>query len=301
MSAAGGVRPEKTPSRRRAGDIGCDRASCLFDDYMEYRLSNRDRLRLEAHLGNCPDCTKELRARPALERRLGVALGTAAQPLRLSPAAGTRIVRAAQKGVHQGIWLHRATTAGQALAGAVSILLLVAGLAYLLNLAVLPWTQKPLFEATQAPPVQIAWDAVLQPHDLNPGETFAPIQAKQGPAQPPGQSRPLTYGLELAPGPLHSGEPFTTTLLILNEQHQPLPVSQVNLDIEGPQQSYHFEMTVSDPLPADRVSVLRITPDSLAEASRERYQVSPDQILSRPGLYTIRVTVFHAAIGSGTR
>jgi len=268
---------------------------------MEYRLSNRERLRLEAHLAQCPDCTKELRARPALERRLSVALGTAVQPLRLSPEAGARIIRSAQTNVRRGIWLNRALTTGQVLAGTVSILLLVAGLAYLLNRTVLPWTQKPLFEATQAPPVPIAWDAVLTPHDLDPGQTFAPIQAEPGPDPSSAQSQPVTYGLELAPGPLHSGEPFTTTVLIRNEQDRPLPVSQVNLDIEGPQQSFHFELTVSDPLPADTISVLRITPGALAEATLERYQVTPAQILSTPGLYTIRVTLFHPAIGSDGR
>ena len=105
--------------------------------------------------------------------------------------------------------------------------------------------------------------------------------------------------LLLDPGLLRTGDPFTTTLLVRNEQEQSLSVSQVNLDITGPQRSYHFELTVSEPLPGDRVSALRITPGSLAEASRERYQVSPSEIIGGPGAYTIRVTLFHAATVPG--
>jgi Putative zinc-finger len=306
MSGSDRVRPDESPPRARntgsepghprRGDIGCDRARRLLDDYLEYRLSNRDQVRLEAHLSGCPACTQEARRRPALERQLSLALGTAVQPLRLSPEVGAQMVRSAQKNVRVGIWLNRALSVGQVVAGTASLLLLVVGLAYVLNQTVLPWTQKPLFEATDAPPAPVVWDAVLTPYDLEPGQTFAAV-----PAEPPADSQPLTYGLELAPGPLLSGEPFTTTVMIHNGQEEPLPLTQVNLDIEGPQQSYHFELAVSNPLPADRVSVLQITPEQLAQATRERYQVSPDQILSTPGLYTIRVTLFHPAIASDVR
>ena len=285
--------------------MGCDRVYDLLDDYMEYRLSKRDRQRLETHLVYCPQCAKELRTRPVAEHEIRLALGTSVQPLRLSPDASTRIVRAAQRSVRRGIWLNRAMGVGRVLAGAVSAILLVAGLLYLLSRTALPWTKEPLFssKATQLPPSELAWDAVLEPRELYPGESFTPIQPEEDAtvsslARPSGQSQPLTYGLQLEPGPLQTGEPFTTTVLVLNEQDQPLPVSQVYLDIEGPQHSYHFELAVSDPLPADRASALRITPDSLAEASQKRYQVSPDQILDVPGVYTFRITLFHAAIVS---
>ncbi|MBN1135742.1 MAG: zf-HC2 domain-containing protein [Anaerolineae bacterium] len=277
--------------------MSCDRAHRLFDDYLEYRLSSRDRQRLETHIAHCPQCAKELRARPALEHQVRLALGTSVQPLRLSSGASARIIQAAQGSVRRGIWLNRAMIAGRLLAGAVSAILLVASLVYLLNRTTLPWTEEPvaLSEATQLPLAQVVWDAVIEPRELDPGESFTPIQAERNPAESSVQSQPLTYGLDLGPDPLQSGEPFTTTVLIRNEQDQPLPVSQVNLDIEGPQTSYHFELAVSDPLPAERVSVLRITPSSLAEASQERYRVSPDEILNVPGTYTIRVTLFHAA------
>ena len=272
-------------------DMSCDRATRLFDDYLEYRLGKRDRQRLETHLANCPRCAKELRARPVLEHQVRLALGTSVQSLCLSPDAGARIVQAAQVSVRRGIWLNRAMVGGRVLAGVASIGLLVVGLAYLLSRVVLPWAEEPLSSKVAQPsPSPVAPDAVLYPSELYPGELLPPVPPGQG---EPGQ--PLTYALLLEPGPPQAGELFTTTVLVRNEQEQPLPVSQVNLDIEGPQHNYHFEMTVSEPLPAERVLALRITPDSLAEASQERYQVSPNNFISAPGLYTIRVTLFHTA------
>ena len=58
------------------------------------------------------------------------------QSLCLSPDASARIIRAAQGSARRGIWLNRAMVAGRVLAGAASVILLVAGLAYLLNRAV---------------------------------------------------------------------------------------------------------------------------------------------------------------------
>jgi len=283
--------------------MSCDRVCCLLDDYLEYRLSKRDRQRLETHLVYCPQCAKELRTRPVLDHQTRLALGTSVQPLRLSPDASTRIIRAAQKSVRRGIWLNRAMSAGRVLAGAVSAILLVAGLLYLLSRTTLPWTQEPLFSSTATqlppPPSELVWDAVLEPRELDPGESFAPTQPEDdtvgsGPARPSNGSQPLTYGLQLEASLLQIGEAFTTTVLVLNEQDQPLTVSQVYLDIEGPQHSYHFELAVSDPLPAERASALRITPDSLAEASQKRYQISPDEIIDVPGIYIIRITLFPA-------
>ncbi len=306
MSSAHLLRSSKTK-----GDIGCDRASGLFDDYLEYRLSNRDRQRLEAHIVHCPRCAKELRARPALEEHLRLALGASVQSVRLSANAGARIVRAAQKSVRRGIWLNRAMIAGRLFAGAASILLLVVGLFYLLGRAPLPWAQKALSpsQTTPLPPAQSAWDGVIEPGKLNPGETLAlalsegdanpQAETSVDPAHPSGSDQPVTYGLVFDPGQLQAGQPFTATLLVQNEQGQSLPVSQVNLDIEGPQRNYHFEMAVSNPLPAECASALRITPDSLAEAIQERYQVSPGEILKTPGVYTIRITLFQAAAAPG--
>ena len=297
------------PSPSRRGEIDCDRARRLLDDYLEYRLRKRDRRLFETHIAGCPRCAPwyahELRARPALEHHLRLALGASVRSVSLSPAAGARITQSAQASVRRGIWLNRAMIAGRLLAGAVSAILLAAGLVYLLN-----WVWR-LPQATTTPagtgeilsssqgtqplpaPAGVAWDGVLEPGELFPGESFAPAQLLVD--APSGQSQPLTYGLLLfEPGLLQTGQAFTTTLLVRNEQDQPFPVSQVNLDIEGPQRSYHFELAVSDPLPAERVSALRITPGSLAEASQERYQVSPDQIIDTPGVYTIRVTLFHA-------
>jgi hypothetical protein len=51
-------------------------------------------------------------------------------------------------------------------------------------------------------------------------------------------------------------------------------------------------LAVQDPLPPGHVSALSISSDSLAEASQELYQISPAEILDRPGTYTIRLTLF---------
>ena len=310
MSAAHSRSFLKRPSPG-PGDIGCDRAGRLFDDYLEYRLGKRDRQRLETHLVHCPSCAKELRARPLLEDRLRSALGASVRPVRLSPGAGARIVRAAQRSARRGVWLNRALIGGRLLAGAASILFLLVSLAYILDRVVLPWTGEAIssFQSTQSPPARVAWDGIIRPGEPYPGESLLLAQPEAGapspqgiavipvdPVPPSGSGPPVTYGLVFDPGLLQVGEPFTTTLLVSNEQDQPLPVSQLNLDIEGPQRNYHFELAVSDPLPADRDSVLRITPGSLAEAIQERYQVSPREILRTPGVYTIRITLFHAAV-----
>ena len=282
-------------------DMSCDRARRLFDDYLEYRLGKRDRVRLENHVARCPGCGKELRARPALEHQVRMALGSSVQSLALSPDAGARIVQAAQGSARRGIWLNRALIGGRVLAGAASVMLLVVGLAYLLSRTLLPWSRPAeppsVSQVTRAPvvpveAVEIVPDAMLELGELRLGESLPATPAGTGQGQ---QGQPLTYALVIEPALLHVGDAFTTTVLVRNEQEQPLPVSQVSLDIEGPQRNYHFDLAVSEPLPAERDLALRITPDALAEAIQERYQVSPDQILSTPGRYTIRVTLFHAA------
>jgi anti-sigma factor RsiW len=42
------------------GDIVCQRAVELMTDYLEGRLSRRQRRRFEAHLAACPHCTEYL-------------------------------------------------------------------------------------------------------------------------------------------------------------------------------------------------------------------------------------------------
>ena len=44
--------------RRR--DIACRQAVALMSDYLDGRLSERDRQRLELHLGDCDGCTEYL-------------------------------------------------------------------------------------------------------------------------------------------------------------------------------------------------------------------------------------------------
>ena len=44
----------------RRADVVCQQAVELVTDYLEGRLSRRQRRRFEAHLANCPHCTEYL-------------------------------------------------------------------------------------------------------------------------------------------------------------------------------------------------------------------------------------------------
>ena len=56
-------------------DVVCQRAVELVTDYLEDRLSRRQRRRFEAHLGRCPHCTEYLAQMRATIRLTGQVTG----------------------------------------------------------------------------------------------------------------------------------------------------------------------------------------------------------------------------------
>jgi anti-sigma factor RsiW len=62
--------------------IVCRQAVMLMSDYLDGQLSKRDRLRLEAHLGECPHCSEYLE-----QLRVTIASLGKAEPAMLSDDA----------------------------------------------------------------------------------------------------------------------------------------------------------------------------------------------------------------------
>jgi anti-sigma factor RsiW len=73
---------------RRGSDLLCRDAVELVTDYLEGRLSRRDRRRFEAHLADCPHCTEYLAQVQATVGALG-----RLEPEDLTPEARDDLVR----------------------------------------------------------------------------------------------------------------------------------------------------------------------------------------------------------------
>jgi hypothetical protein len=72
----------------------------------------------------------------------------------------------------------------------------------------------------------------------------------------------------------------------------------LDLDIDGPTGSYRFGLSFRGPLPAEGMSIFRVTPELLAKPCEERYLMSPTDIFSVPGAYTIRATLLNPVVVS---
>ncbi|MGE0880920.1 MAG: anti-sigma factor [Acidimicrobiia bacterium] len=68
--------------RRRGRDLVCRQAVELMTAYLDGALTDRDRMRLEAHLAECPHCTEYL-----AQIRMTVAVTGAIGPDDLAPEA----------------------------------------------------------------------------------------------------------------------------------------------------------------------------------------------------------------------
>jgi len=234
----------------------------LMDDYLENQLGRHERLRLESHLATCSNCAEELRQRPAFDHRMWRALATAVQNLQVSPEASSQIVQAAQDSVRRGIWSKRAALTIQLMASAAVVLLLVVSMLIVMGRLPIPSDVTELSEPSNNEPAVFLSrnDIIVEPRDLHPGE------------------------------------PFTMTIFFHSDLSESVDAVRFKLNIDGPSGSYQFALAIQGPFPAQEVSVLRVTPETLAGPCREQYQISPEDIISEPGAYVFRAALVSPVI-----
>ena len=242
--------------------MNCDVACHLIDDYLENRLGRRERLNLERHLSLCSSCADELRNRPAFDHRMWRALAGSVQNLRLSTQTSSQIVEAAQSSVRKGIWSRRAVLTLQLVASASVVLLLVAGMLAVLGRIPIPSELVELSEpSTEEPAVFLSRNDII-----------------------------------VEPSNLHPGQPFTTTIFFHSDLSESVDAVRFKLNIDGPSGSYQFALAIQGPFPAQEVSVLRVTPSTLAGPCWDQYQIRPEDIISEPGVYTFRAALVSPVI-----
>jgi hypothetical protein len=268
--------------------MNCDIACHLIDDYLENRLSQRDRQYLERHLFHCPRCAEELYRRPVFERDVRQALAASVRPLHLSPVVSTRIVEAAQNTFHRALWFRGAGLGLRVTSAGVMVALLLVGLLSLLGHIPVPLRLQPvtLFPASKLllsdqHPVTLITGNEPAPRNT----TSATISLSQS-------------DLLVEPLDLNTGEPFTMTIFLHSDVPRPLDAVRLDLDISGPSGYYRFALIVKGPLPAHGVSILRITPDLLNASCQEQYLISPTDVFGVPGVYAVRVTLFSPVVSS---
>ena len=275
----------------------CDPARRLFDDYsgvQAWASVTASALRRTSPVAPLA-VASELRALPALDHQLRLVLGASVQSVRRSPDANARITRAAQASVRRGIWLNRADgrRSGSGRRGERHPACGQPGLP--VECGVAPARPGGRLKSPLRACVFIQGDPPLRlmrglrgcrapSGGLYPGECSSARPAWE---QSPG--RPLTYGALLCRSwPAADRRSIYYDALGAQRPGSAAVGEPGQLDINGPQRSYHFELTVSDPLPRGRVSALRITPvrsrrrpaGSGTRSRRLRSSVRPDSIPS---------------------
>jgi hypothetical protein len=254
--------------------MNCDIACHLIDDYLEKRLSRYAVRRLEQHLSLCTSCAQELRDRPLFERAIRQSLAVSVQQRQLSAEASMRIVQAAQSSTRRAVWSNLAYRLVRMGASAAAVGLVMVGLFFLLR--------------------GIPGKSNANTITLQPVRQLAP--SDQQPEDPPGDPSPaLSLGYNdvlIEPWTLKPGETFTITLFLQTNLPQPIDTARFDIGVNGPTGYYSFELTVKGRLPSHGVSVLQITPDVLAAYSREKYLMSPAEILGEPGVYTVSIYLY---------
>lgn len=86
-------------------------------------------------------------------------------------------------------------------------------------------------------------------------------------------------------------QPFTVTVFLWSAEAQPVEAVTLELDVNGPTGYYQFELALEEPLPSQGVSVLKVTPELLAEPCREQYLMAPTDLFATTGVYGVRVTM----------
>jgi hypothetical protein len=266
----------------------CERAGHLLDDYLEGSLSHRDRHFLEGHLERCERCAEELRRRPAFDRGLRRALATSVQPLVLSTHTSSKIIDAAKDSLRRAQRSERVTRAIHLVSTAVAVSLLVIGILFLMGEIPVPDHLKPvaLFPVNRLAFAEAQPDALA----IGDGSALRVTVASQ-------HSLPQA-SLLIEPRDLRPAQPFTMTVLLHSDLVQPVDRLRLDLDVSGPTGYYSFGLSVRGPLPAHGVSILRLTPELLADACEDRYLMAPTEVFRSPGTYTVRLTLSDAVVAS---
>ncbi len=261
--------------------MNCELARRLIDDFMHDELNQRDRARMEEHLAGCSRCVMELRKQPALERDVRRALAASVRPLYVSADVSARIVQASEQSLHRAGRARRTAFTARVTSGILVLLLVAVGLLALLGRIPVPSSLKPvsLFPTKSLPSAETELGAVFGAGKPVP-DLASPVLSQ------------LDATLLVAPRDLGPGEPFTVTVYVQSDMPEPMETIDLDLDVIGPTGAYHFELSFNGPLPAQGMSIFRVTPDLLADVCAERYLMSPTDMFDIPGTYTIRVTLF---------
>ena len=260
----------------------CEVADRLLDGFMQGELNQRDRNRLEDHLGTCPRCANELRQYPALEREVRRALAASVRPLYLSADVSSRIVQASEESLNRAGRARRVALTVRIASGALAALLVAVALLALLGRIPVPSNLKPV----SLLPVKRLLSA--EPDVENVFGAGRPVPSMTIPTL-----TEVDATLLVEPRDLHPSDPFTITVYVQSALPEPKDTVRLDLDISGPTGLYRFELSFDGPLPAEGMSIFRVTPDLLVQTCEERYLMSPTDILAVPGTYTIRVIILN--------
>lgn len=266
----------------------CERAGYLLDDYLEGVLSQRDRTVFESHIERCEHCAEEVRRRPSFDRGLRRALATHVQPLVLSKRLSAEIIDAAEDSLRQAQRSRRVTRAIRLVSSAVAVSLLAIGVLFLTGEIPVPDHLKPvtLF------PINRMTFAGAEPDTLAAGDgTVSRVTVVSQQLLP-------KASLIIEPRILHPSQPFTMTVFLHSELARPVERLHLDLDVNGPTGFYTFGLSVRGPLPTPGVSVLRLTPELLADSCEDRYLMAPTEVFRTPGTYEIRLTLSDAVTAS---
>ena len=262
--------------------MNCELADRLIDGFMQDELNQRDRSRMEEHLAGCPRCASELRKYPALEREVRRALAASVRPMYLSADVSSRILQVSEESLIRAGRAHRTMLTMRVASGALAALLVAVALLALLGQIPVPSDLKPvsLFPAKRLVSPEPELDVFLDPDRPRPSMAAATLSE-------------IDANLLIEPRDLHPREPFTMTVYVQSALPEPLETVGLDLDISGPTGFYRFELSFNGPLPAEGMSIFRLTPDLLAQTCEERYLMSPIDMFATPGTYTIRVTLLN--------
>lgn len=230
----------------------------LIEAYLEGELAVPDRLRLQDHLNCCAHCNAELHRRIEFDRWLERELAATVAPWRMPARASARVVSAGRGSAWRGAWVRRLSESSRLVAGLVTVVALALALVYALrSVAPESFLGGLSLPAADDPVQSLTMSKLLiEPHELRPGELF------------------------------------TTTIYVHNAHTEPLPVSQLNMDINGPNHNYRFLLGSQELVPPQGVAILQITPAWLSDAGEDQYRVMAGEMIDSPGVYTISLTLF---------